>query len=497
MSVRVKSNPRVDVVDAPALVTEQAPSASSRPYRFPFHLVRTAVPAFDFTIIVAASIASGIGYGWYFLDGIDSAATFIALGVLVFANFSALTSAQGNYRPHSLVNLMRQLRYVTFTWWFICFVLLGVAFTLKISGNFSRGATLSFSAVGWLALLAFRAALARSLGRALKSGAFAERKVLLVTEMGQQFASQALIEMQRCGYVPAQTWEVSLSEIEAPGIKPSLQQKLDQIIAATQHQAIDHVILLIKWSRRRFIEQLVRSLRVLPIPVHLLPDSSVSDFLAGGAVNVGTTWTIELQRAPLSSFEQSYKRAFDVVGALIALTLLSPLMLLTAAAIKLDSRGPVLFKQKRNGFNGRTFTIFKFRSMHVLEDGAVIQQATRNDPRCTRLGQWLRQTSIDELPQLLNVLLGDMSLVGPRPHAVAHNSEYQKVVSNYAFRHHMKPGITGWAQINGYRGETKTIDLMEQRIEHDIWYVNHWSPWLDLRILLRTFLLVFSQPTAY
>ena len=175
----------------------------------------------------------------------------------------------------------------------------------------------------------------------------------------------------------------------------------------------------------------------------------------------------------------------------------SPLLLIAALAIKLDSPGPVLFKQKRNGFNGRTFTILKFRSMRVLEDGEIIQQATRDDPRVTRLGRWLRKTSIDELPQLFNVLRGDMSLVGPRPHAVAHNNEYQKLVANYAFRHHMKPGITGWAQINGFRGETRTVDLMEQRVEHDIWYVNHWSPWLDLRIVLKTFVLAYRQPTAY
>lgn len=135
--------------------------------------------------------------------------------------------------------------------------------------------------------------------------------------------------------------------------------------------------------------------------------------------------------------------------------------------------------------------------MRVLEDGNVILQAKRNDPRVTRIGKWLRRTSIDELPQLFNVLRGDMSLVGPRPHAVAHNDEYQKVVANYAFRHHVKPGITGWAQVCGFRGETQTLELMEQRVEHDLWYINHWSPWLDLRILARTTVLAYRQSSAY
>ena len=178
------------------------------------------------------------------------------------------------------------------------------------------------------------------------------------------------------------------------------------------------------------------------------------------------------------------------------LTLL-PLMLVTALLIKLDSRGPALFLQERNGFNGRTFRIFKFRTMHAAEDGPAVKQATRNDPRVTRLGRWLRRSSIDELPQLLNVIRGEMSLVGPRPHATCHNSEYEKVIANYAFRHHVKPGLTGWAQVNGHRGETRQVEQMRQRVEHDLWYINNWSPWLDLKIIGRTVSVALRQDTAY
>jgi undecaprenyl-phosphate galactose phosphotransferase/putative colanic acid biosynthesis UDP-glucose lipid carrier transferase len=167
--------------------------------------------------------------------------------------------------------------------------------------------------------------------------------------------------------------------------------------------------------------------------------------------------------------------------------------LITALVIKLDSKGPVFFTQTRNGFNGRSFRIFKFRTMHVLEDGPVIRQATPNDPRVTRLGRWLRRNSIDELPQLLNVLQGKMSLVGPRPHAVAHNNEYGDIVANYAFRHHVKPGITGWAQVRGYRGETPTVELMAQRVELDLWYINNWSIWLDIWILTQTLFQISRQ----
>jgi exopolysaccharide biosynthesis polyprenyl glycosylphosphotransferase len=176
--------------------------------------------------------------------------------------------------------------------------------------------------------------------------------------------------------------------------------------------------------------------------------------------------------------------------------LLSPLMLLTTLLVKIDSSGPAFFFQTRNGFNGRKFQIIKFRTMHVLEDGNSIRQATRGDPRVTRLGRWLRRANIDELPQLFNVLNGEMSLIGPRPHAVAHNSEFEKLIANYAFRNHVKPGITGWAQVNGYRGETPTADIMEKRIELDLWYINNWSLWLDITILFRT-LILGLQATAY
>jgi undecaprenyl-phosphate galactose phosphotransferase/putative colanic acid biosynthesis UDP-glucose lipid carrier transferase len=177
--------------------------------------------------------------------------------------------------------------------------------------------------------------------------------------------------------------------------------------------------------------------------------------------------------------------------------MLLPLMLITSLLIKLDSRGPILFTQGRNGFNGCSFRIFKFRTMTVAEDGPIIQQATRDDPRVTGLGRWLRRVNIDELPQLINVLKGEMSLVGPRPHATAHNTKYEQQIAVYAFRYHVKPGITGWAQVNGFRGETRTLELMEKRVEFDLWYINNWSAWLDLKILLKTMISGLGQPSAY
>jgi putative colanic acid biosynthesis UDP-glucose lipid carrier transferase len=190
------------------------------------------------------------------------------------------------------------------------------------------------------------------------------------------------------------------------------------------------------------------------------------------------------------------KRMLDVAAAVSLVVLFAPLLALVSLAIALDSRGPLLFCQRRTGLNGQTFGIFKFRSMHVLEDGAEITQASAHDPRMTRVGRIIRKLSLDELPQLFNVIAGDMSLVGPRPHAVAHDDYYGDAISNYAVRQRVKPGITGWAQVNGARGATPTLDVMQRRVDLDAWYVAHASLALDLKILLRTPLAVLSSENA-
>lgn len=201
---------------------------------------------------------------------------------------------------------------------------------------------------------------------------------------------------------------------------------------------------------------------------------------------IGPRPTTVLESAPLSRLERALKRTVDLFGAAVGLVLLSPLLLVIALLIKLGSSGPILFTQWRSGFNGRKFRILKFRSMTVIDDGPVIRQATREDPRFTPFGRLLRRTSIDELPQLFNVLRGEMSLVGPRPHALAHDTEYTRMIAGYALRYRVKPGITGWAQVNGYRGETGTLDLMAKRVEYDLRYIENWSVWFDLKIIFGT-----------
>jgi exopolysaccharide biosynthesis polyprenyl glycosylphosphotransferase len=238
-------------------------------------------------------------------------------------------------------------------------------------------------------------------------------------------------------------------------------------------------------------------LRMSPLPVWLLPDQSVRSILSQPIASQEAVPAIALQRGPLTGSEQFFKRTFDIVVAGFVLLIMLPVMLAAAAAIKLTSSGPIVFHQRRNGFNGQEFIIYKFKTMSVLEDGHVIPQATAADRRVTTLGRLLRRTSIDELPQLVNVLRGDMSLVGPRPHALAHNDQYGRLIADYAFRNHVRPGITGWAQINGLRGGTSRLEHMARRIEHDLWYINNWSPWLDVKILARTCIEVLRGRGAH
>jgi Undecaprenyl-phosphate glucose phosphotransferase len=270
-----------------------------------------------------------------------------------------------------------------------------------------------------------------------------------------------------------------------------------ETLEQARRTSAEEIILALPWGNKVQLEFLRDRLRLTPLPVRLLPDRSVQSILNFRTWRTQQIPLIEIQRAPLSAPERIAKRALDIFIGAFALAGLLPLMSLVACAIRLGSPGPAIFRQRRKGFNGQEFTIYKFRTMTVMEDGKEIVQARRSDVRVTRLGRLLRQTSIDELPQLYNVLRGDMSLVGPRPHAVAHDNEYCEAIANYAFRHHVKPGITGWAQVNGCRGATPQLEQMANRIELDLWYINNWTLGLDLQILLRTSFDLIHGRNAY
>ena len=283
----------------------------------------------------------------------------------------------------------------------------------------------------------------------------------------------------------------------APFSRNAATGGMRDLIAAAQRGACDRIVVALPSAARDEILEAVAELEVLPIEVQLCPDAMTVPLGIAGTQGTGGLVLLGLQRPPLNARGILLKAAMDYVLAPIALVAFSLPMLAVAAAIKLDSRGPVFFVQSRHGYNQRVIRVVKFRTMTVTEDGPVVTQAVRGDARVTRVGRFLRRTSLDELPQLFNVLRGELSLVGPRPHAVAHNESYARLLNRYASRHKVKPGITGWAQVNGCRGETKTPEDMLKRVELDLHYIKNWSPWLDIRILARTALVPFFSPNAY
>jgi putative colanic acid biosynthesis UDP-glucose lipid carrier transferase len=261
--------------------------------------------------------------------------------------------------------------------------------------------------------------------------------------------------------------------------------------------SIEEVLLVIKENSTENLGKIAERLRILPVPVTWIVQGATAQIVRQPWFELGSAVAVEMQRPPHGLGERALKRIVDVIGATLGLIFLLPLLCVAAVALKIDSSGPIIFWQKRRGFNGKEFRIAKFRSMRVLEDGAEIRQATKADRRITSVGKWLRKTSIDELPQLYNVLKGEMSLVGPRPHAAAHDDAFLATVADYAYRNHVKPGITGWAQVHGYRGETPNLESIQRRVEFDRWYINNWTLWLDVSILIRTIGQVIRGRNAY
>jgi Undecaprenyl-phosphate glucose phosphotransferase len=383
------------------------------------------------------------------------------------------------------------------SWLLVILLLVLFLFLLKIGARFSRGTVLVYGALGPIFLTASRAFSARCLRAALARGSTLGRRAVVIGDQ-EPLAMLTRLELeQRFGFTELRRITLQSAATTAAGHATCDRTAISDAIDLARHDLADEVVLAVSWSDVHRLDTLREALRIIPLPVRLLPDHVVDEILKQPIVSVGGSLSVEMQRSPLTVTELLLKRLFDLTVASAALVVLAPLLIVSAIAVKLDSRGPIIFRQRRNGFNGRQFMIFKFRSMNVLEDGSVIEQATRDDPRVTRVGRLLRRASIDELPQLYNVIRGDMSLVGPRPHAIAHDDRYSTLIAEYAFRHHMKPGITGWAQINGFRGETIRIEQMRGRVERDLWYIDHWSLWLDFTIILRTVFEIVRGKAAY
>ena len=277
----------------------------------------------------------------------------------------------------------------------------------------------------------------------------------------------------------------------------TLLGRIAEMPSYVKNHQVDLIYIALPMASQPRILALLDGLRDTTVSIYFVPDIFVTDLIQGRIDSVNGVPVVAVCESPFTGLNGLIKRISDIVLSLGILALVALPMLAIAIAIKLSSPGPAIFRQRRYGLDGREITVYKFRTMTVAEDGKVVQQAQKDDPRVTRLGRFLRRTSLDELPQFFNVLQGRMSIVGPRPHAVAHNETYRKLIKGYMQRHKVKPGITGWAQVNGYRGETETVEKMKARIDYDLDYLRNWSLRFDLYIIARTIWVVLGKDNAY
>ena len=288
----------------------------------------------------------------------------------------------------------------------------------------------------------------------------------------------------------------SATRLELPVDVPLLGG-LNELPQFIEQHGVKDVFITLPLSSQPRILQLMQTLENTTASVHFVPDVFGVSIIQGRLEDMGGVPVVGLLVTPFTGINGLLKRASDLMLATLILLMITPVLVAVAIGVKLSSPGPVIFRQRRTGLDGEIIEVYKFRSMTVQDNGSVVQQATRNDPRVTKFGAFIRKTSLDELPQFFNVLKGQMSIVGPRPHAVAHNEQYRKIVKAYMARHKVKPGITGWAQVNGLRGETDTVDKMARRVEYDLEYLRNWSLGLDLLIIARTAKLMFFDRKAY
>jgi len=448
------------------------------------------VVVLDFLLIFATAALAIVVYNCLFLKYVADPTPYLAIALIASTIFVGFSHNQ--YNVSSLLSLRTQVKGVLIRWSAVIAIIFMMLFLLKVGANHSRGTLLLFIAFSFSALIMSRWVIAQKISNALARGTLAGTSAVIIGE------TQLLEDLTR----PDLLRRFGVNEIgrfEFASRFNLLDAKSSALIdeAIERARSAEKVLLALEWADEAQRNGVCERLQVLPASVLLLPDRKVTSLLTRTGRELGADFAIEVQRAPLSPQELAAKRVFDILIAALIGVLLSPLLAATSVLIKMDSAGPVLFRQRRRGFNGRVFTIYKFRTMHVLEDGDVIVPAARDDVRTTRIGRALRRTSIDELPQLINVLRGEMSLVGPRPHAVAHDDGFGKQIGNYAYRQHVKPGITGWAQVNGFRGGTPRIELMQERITLDLWYIKHWSLWLDIRIALLTCFELLRRQDAY
>jgi Undecaprenyl-phosphate glucose phosphotransferase len=440
----------------------------------------------DPAVVVATLFACMAAYGERFSN------FHAGVALLAFVTSAAVFNRFSNESSVTTSRSAATFPRILLQWAAIVAVLLFLAFAFKITAIYSRVVMLSWFCATPLALFAAHN-LRLHAGAALKNSVDAPRYIVIGAN---HVSSELLRRLPQNGFLGFFDFR-SADRVSEWVIGDKLIGHCEGVADYVRANSVTTIYIALPLANVPRIGEMIRALRDTTASIYFLPDVFAFDLIQGRLVNIGGMPALSVCETPFHGMDAVLKRTFDLLLAGMALVLAAPVMVVCAIGVKLSSPGPVLFQQRRYGLHGEEMNVYKFRSMTCCEDGPTVAQAKKDDPRTTRFGSFLRKSSLDELPQLFNVIQGKMSLVGPRPHAVAHNEQYRKIISGYMIRHKVRPGITGWAQVNGFRGETDTVEKMSGRVRLDIEYLNNWSLWLDIKILVRTVLLVLRDDKAY
>ena len=443
---------------------------------------------FDACAIVGSAVCVGVAYHtiYYHVSGTAEASAGLGLSIAVL--FVLFTVLREGYGIADYLNFGGHAGRVLLVWNAAFLSAIVFLFAIKESADLSRVTMALFYVFGLIAVVCMRALLVARVKSNARIGKVSALRVVLVGG-----------EVELLDFMMAhKPWTLGIDIVASAVLRGPKTLKDDLALAAASARVRrpDDIFILIPWSQEDAIDACVEAFINVPASIHLGPQPVLDRFTKARVSRIGKIASLHLVRNPLTTMEIIFKRTLDVALATAMMISLAPMFVIVAIAIKLDSRGPVFFLQRRYGFNQESFDIVKFRSMQATTTKDVAQ-AVRGDPRVTRVGRLLRRFNIDELPQLLNVLRGEMSLVGPRPHALSHNQQFERQIAIYARRHNVKPGITGWAQIHGLRGEIGSQDMLRTRLQHDLYYIDNWSMGLDIRILVMTLFSTKAYENAY
>ena len=419
-----------------------------------------------------------------------------AIAVILQFLFGELT---GLYQSWRGVSLHREIGTATLTWCYSWGVLLAIGFLTRYTDQLPRSVMIT-GVTGVAALLVLTRAAARFVQRSLRVHGYNLRKFAIVgvndlaVRLARNLEDSPEFGLQLAGFFDDRPVTRTVDLPEDVGRRLG---NIRQLVELARRGEVHRIYITLPMRAEARIRELLNQLADTTASVYIVPDFFVFELLHARWTDINGLPAVSVFENPFYGVDGLAKRICDVVLATAFLAVAALPMLVIAAAIKLTSSGPVIFRQRRYGLDGREILVWKFRSMRVCENGTLIAQASKQDSRVTTLGAILRRTSLDELPQLFNVLEGSMSLVGPRPHANAHNEQYRQLIPGYMLRHKVKPGITGLAQVLGWRGETDTLDKMTNRIQCDLQYIREWSLWLDIKILFKTIFVVLSRQNAY